>query len=1501
MATGKGKGDAAPVDKRSAAFQDIFGRPSSGKTKPAPVQQAVHAPYGGMPAGSARPYPGPATGPYPPHYPPGVDRSRAYSHPAPPGGAHMHPDVQRHASLGYPPRAYPSPLSSEMSSGGYYAPQQPRPPAPRPEAYAPAALVASPPTWTREMPGTPSGSEYVPASYGVESDSYATPGMAEPAPRPHPLHAARRFPSRNALRQASMPVPAASSSSSVDAQPEARRATSGTAIPPPFSETDVGPTDLPLDPSSVLDDELSLYGDRRSIASQSTNDGEGRTLYGHFESMPEPPRPSRISVPGMTPFLGEQVVPATSTAPPSPTTPIYLGSDARCSESISLRRDSRSSQHAPAVLTGTPTPVPLSTPAQALVPPRRGSMVYPALLSRVADAFAHIITIGECTKDGLTYADAFTGREAVDKLAAIVKTSDRNLALLLGRALDAQKFFHDVTYDHRLRDSVHELYQFRDPRVTAIASMNHAGEQASSAGDSTANASAPRTPRRSLGSAADSFSRDSSVFTGATGATRTPGTTPPASMTDMSNVTRRLSQLSTQSEHESLHEVYTDAKPAASADNDGSRDEESYPVGIFTLLTECYSPTCSREHLCYSIACPRRLEQQARRNPQAGRLERSNSQESLSEGPAVGSLWTDSVSKDVRESVPERERKRQEVIFEVISTERAFVQDLEYLRDFWMTPLRTLSIIPEFRREEFVRLVFGNVTEILAVNARVAEQLARRQKQQPVIEQIGDIYLNMLPQFEPFVRYGANQLFGKVEFEREKAANPRFAEFAARTERLPESRKLELNGFLTKPTTRLARYPLLFGQVLKYTDEDMADSTLLPRAIQLIKRLLARVNEASGRSENRYQIGMLNQQLVFRPGELVDLRLNESQRELVFKGALKKRSSQSDSGELQVYLFDHALLMVKHKVVHKNEVFKVYRKPIPLELLLVTVYDDVPTGKGHSTRIKSIMSRTTVGKRTSGGFITGAPPKQDAKTGFAITFTYLGKKGYSITLWANTFMARAKWFEHIEARQDILRNRSNVFDIITLTDTPFDEPTNHVTCAVPFDFGRRIIYGKDDGVYLGELQEHARPPVKVLPLTGVTQVDVLEEYQILIVLAEQAVHTFTLDALDASDPLASLKRGRRISSHTSFFRAGVCLGRTLVCVVKSGPVSSTIKTLEPIEQNVRNKKQPTFRKLLQGGQDTLRVFKEFYIPTESSSIHFLKSKLCIGTTKGFEVVDLETLDTQGLLDPADTSLDFVQRRENLKPIAIYRIDGDFLLCYNEFAFYVNKNGWRARRNWIVNWEGNPTAFALFHPYVLAFEPSFVEVRHVETGALHQVITGYNLRCLFADMPPASSGSRYHPQRAYNSGSSTPQLRHTHGSGHFVVGSPTSSHTPLHAPAPSRGVPTNIPQRSFSAFAPPGSPVSMSASPPVPGSPYARTPNPPGASAGSPYSMHELGSTSSLQSPQGAPPSVYGFQPQRAATMPTHNPMMESVVASRTQIVFAGDSYTFCVRLHARNQ
>ncbi len=47
-------------------------------------------------------------------------------------------------------------------------------------------------------------------------------------------------------------------------------------------------------------------------------------------------------------------------------------------------------------------------------------------------------------------------------MTSIIRTVDRDLAILIGRALDHQKYFHDVNYEHRLRDSDKELYQFKD-------------------------------------------------------------------------------------------------------------------------------------------------------------------------------------------------------------------------------------------------------------------------------------------------------------------------------------------------------------------------------------------------------------------------------------------------------------------------------------------------------------------------------------------------------------------------------------------------------------------------------------------------------------------------------------------------------------------------------------------------------------------------------------------------------------------------------------------------------------------------------------------------------------------------------------------------------------------------------------------------------------------------------------------------------------------------------
>lgn len=261
--------------------------------------------------------------------------------------------------------------------------------------------------------------------------------------------------------------------------------------------------------------------------------------------------------------------------------------------------------------------------------------------------------MGPIAKDGLTYQDSFDGRSAVDKIAYIIKTTDRTLALLLGRALDSQKFFHDVTYDHRLRDSPNEVYQFS----TGFGGRGWVG----GSGDLGVAISAI-TPR---------IEAQQELLGG-------PALPNPSSPSLVDSAASPSSPT---------------ANPAVSV------DQPPLPTGVFTLLTDCYSPTCSRDRICYSIVCPRRLEQQARqlRQSTAGAglglgtngtvvlpptgmyskgIRRTESMESLLDGAGADgdqALWIHTVPPEVVNSVSDQEKRRQEAINEVCTLFKALV------------------------------------------------------------------------------------------------------------------------------------------------------------------------------------------------------------------------------------------------------------------------------------------------------------------------------------------------------------------------------------------------------------------------------------------------------------------------------------------------------------------------------------------------------------------------------------------------------------------------------------------------------------------------------------------------------------------------------------------------------------------------------------------------------------------------------------------------------------
>ncbi|GMM28177.1 Rho family guanine nucleotide exchange factor [Martiniozyma asiatica (nom. inval.)] len=866
--------------------------------------------------------------------------------------------------------------------------------------------------------------------------------------------------------------------------------------------------------------------------------------------------------------------------------------------------------------------------------------VNPALLSQAAKGFKNIIILQDHYKNGIMYRDSFTGSEAVDVLCKIARTSDRNLGIILGRALDSQRFFHDVTYEHRLRDNTHEIYKFNED---------------SEYSDTT-----------------EIYRRQNSVA---------------SALTD---IVDEYSNFNYSSEFHSIN-------------------------GVFVYLTGCYSPTCTRDKVCYSISCPRRLEQQMRAETKVSSISRSDSHIAFDSDQKQ--YWQLTVPKNLLESLEKNEIKRQEGIFEVVSSEKAFVKDLEYIREFWIRPLSETKIIKDKEREHFIRSVFHNINEIWSINHKFAESLIRRQQLSPIVTGIADIFLEFIPQFTSFETYGAGQVVGKYEFDRQRKINPLLRRFVEDTSKRAESKRLDLSSFLSKPTTRPARYPLLLKTIRDHTDKESDEYEKLGTCIDLLENMLKTINFETGKQADKMHLFQLKQKLLFKPGELVDLKLNADQRKLIYQCVLKKKGYQEkeNQGEIHAYLFDHCLLFIKIGYMNKKEVFKVYQRPIPLPLLYYSLNEFPPS-------MRQIRNQSSKSGIPLIGESSSSVPLNSPASKCPITFKYIGEHGYDITLYA-TSAAQKMLSTKIEQQAKKIINDNDVYTLTMLNSQSFHRE-NKINCVVPFDGGRKLMFGTDSGIYISDRSNtnvgennSASKPVKVIGKVNVIKADIMEEYQILLVLSDKKLMYWPLETLRGGDPQKNAKLGKELMNHVSFFKVGVCDGRMLVCAAKSsGNIVRIFEPCDPVTQKKSKKKFTNMR-------------DDLHFASEPVSISFLKTKLCVGCSRGFQIVSLTSGTMEELLDPADTSLEFATGKEGLKPLEIDRINSDFLLSYSTFSFFINHNGWRVKPRWMIQWEGVPHAFALWYPYILAFDSNFIEIRNVLNAELLRVIVADNIRFL----------------------------------------------------------------------------------------------------------------------------------------------------------------------------
>ncbi|KAH9826503.1 Rho guanyl nucleotide exchange factor [Teratosphaeria destructans] len=413
----------------------------------------------------------------------------------------------------------------------------------------------------------------------------------------------------------------------------------------------------------------------------------------------------------------------------------------------------------------------------------------------------------------------------------------------------------------------------------------------------------------------------------------------------------------------------------------------------------------------------------------------------------------------------------------------------------------------------------------------------------------------------------------------------------------------------------------------------------------------------------------------------------------------------------------------------------------------------------------------------------GEAGKDSDKIMWPFRLKHLGKETY--TLFAPSETARRDWIskiveaktkhaaslhnQHAEPfRLRVMADSAFVFDAYALQSrapvikgTPVDRAIQEVetrykdrgrpgpvcrarvNCATSFTTAfsagsgvrRMLAVGTDFGVYVSDV-ENPRGWTRAIQMSRVTQISVLEDFNLFLLIADKALIAYHLDAVvptgtgpNPAQNDSARKAPQKLSGSkdVGFFVAGRMKDRQLVFYKKRENLASVFKVLEPIYQKSTEKKRGIFKR---GSTEFFREYDEFYIPAECSGMNLFHSSLAVSTARGFEVL---TLDKKQPWTVPDLKASHVQNIaahiKDQRALGMLRLsEQEFLLCYQSCAVYVNKHG-EISRSVILDFVGNAQSAALYGAYLILFDNDFVEIRNAQNGRLKQVIAGREIKCL----------------------------------------------------------------------------------------------------------------------------------------------------------------------------
>ncbi|KAF9086756.1 actin organization and endocytosis protein [Mortierella sp. AD031] len=259
-------------------------------------------------------------------------------------------------------------------------------------------------------------------------------------------------------------------------------------------------------------------------------------------------------------------------------------------------------------------------------------------------------------------------------------------------------------------------------------------------------------------------------------------------------------------------------------------------------------------------------------------------------------------------SLSEKERKRQEAIHELITTEQVYLAYLYLVRGDFQRPLLDQGLIGPAESHS----IFMDWSSLLDLSQSIVDELVRRRdSEQGVVLAVGDVInSHIVERAGCFMRYCANHREASSLLTRSMAESRLLSDFMKAAKSKPSCRGMDISSFLLQPLQRITRYPLLIKKILEYTEEDHIDHLLLSEALVSAESFLDRINESIRRGEDKQKLEELQRKLP--NGDLSEGLVLTSEtkflgpRRILQEGTLRKAKS---GRKLFAYLCSDLLLL----------------------------------------------------------------------------------------------------------------------------------------------------------------------------------------------------------------------------------------------------------------------------------------------------------------------------------------------------------------------------------------------------------------------------------------------------------------------------------------------------------------------------------------------------------------------------------------------------------------